>query len=136
MAMPAHQECGLHHWDLLGAPRLSLTQVKARLRAGWTLAALPPEQRYCSAGGVGLYSHYLHSPDGELAQLTDKCLAALALPQPAPEVALDMSTIALDVPFDEKGDAKALGARWDPTSRKWHIQPAQAPQFARWLPPA
>lgn len=43
----------------------------------------------------------------------------------------------LEVPFKEKDQAKALGARWDNISRKWYV-PAdlheQLEQFERWLP--
>ena len=40
----------------------------------------------------------------------------------------------LSVPYAEKDDAKALGARWDPARKCWYIQDARdlAP-FARWL---
>ena len=41
----------------------------------------------------------------------------------------------LQVPFAEKDQAKALGARWDATKRLWYVQNVSdlAP-FARWLP--
>ena len=41
----------------------------------------------------------------------------------------------LNVPFDEKDAAKALGARWDPTRKKWYV-PAGVDinKFARWHP--
>lgn len=43
----------------------------------------------------------------------------------------------LDVPFSEKDEAKALGARWNPEIRSWTIQDDQDPgPFARWLPKA
>ena len=40
----------------------------------------------------------------------------------------------LAVPFAEKDQAKALGARWDPARKCWYVQGASdlAP-FARWL---
>lgn len=39
----------------------------------------------------------------------------------------------LNVPYAEKDEAKALGARWNPTRRSWYVPDgvAQAP-FARW----
>ncbi|MDG6772930.1 exodeoxyribonuclease VII large subunit [Thiomicrorhabdus sp. ZW0627] len=43
----------------------------------------------------------------------------------------------LDVPFKEKDQAKALGARWDSVSRKWYVPSElseQLDQFERWLP--
>ncbi|KUJ72032.1 exodeoxyribonuclease VII large subunit [Thiomicrospira sp. WB1] len=45
--------------------------------------------------------------------------------------------IPLQVPFAEKDEAKALGARWDPMQKIWYIPDAletQADQFQRWLP--
>ena len=42
----------------------------------------------------------------------------------------------LSCPFDEKDDAKALGARWDGQKKRWYIENARdLSAFARWLPP-
>jgi exodeoxyribonuclease VII large subunit len=44
--------------------------------------------------------------------------------------------IFLDVPFREKDEAKALGARWDGVSKKWYIPQELSEQpepFQRWL---
>lgn len=40
----------------------------------------------------------------------------------------------LNVPFSEKDEAKALGARWDKNARKWYV-PAGIPlePFSRWI---
>ena len=38
----------------------------------------------------------------------------------------------LDVPYAEKDDAKALGARWDPSAKRWHAPPGTAARLARW----
>jgi hypothetical protein len=41
----------------------------------------------------------------------------------------------LDVPFSEKDQAKQLGARWDPPSKRWYVPPGLPLQpFERWLP--
>lgn len=41
----------------------------------------------------------------------------------------------LDVPFAEKDQAKQLGARWDPSSKRWYVPPGVSLQaFERWLP--
>ncbi len=43
----------------------------------------------------------------------------------------------LEVPFSEKDEAKALGARWNPSARKWYVPDALCEDltpFARWLP--
>jgi len=41
----------------------------------------------------------------------------------------------LDVPFNEKDDAKALGACWDVQARKWYIPEGfELVSFGKWLP--
>lgn len=41
----------------------------------------------------------------------------------------------LNVPFEEKDEAKALGARWDPQKKKWYFQrPQDFEKFVRWMP--
>lgn len=41
----------------------------------------------------------------------------------------------LEVPFNEKDEAKALGAWWDPEVKKWFVPRGKTPEtFARWLP--
>jgi hypothetical protein len=43
--------------------------------------------------------------------------------------------INLNVPFEQKNEAKALGARWDGVRRKWRIKrQVDMSAFARWLP--
>ncbi|WP_455233047.1 DUF5710 domain-containing protein [Geopseudomonas aromaticivorans] len=41
---------------------------------------------------------------------------------------------ALEVPFAEKDEAKAMGATWDMELRKWCVPLSQVAAFARWLP--
>lgn len=45
--------------------------------------------------------------------------------------------VYLDCPFDEKEEAKALGARWDPSRKKWYVDGqtvrANTDEFSRWL---
>lgn len=39
----------------------------------------------------------------------------------------------LDVPFEQKGAAKAAGARWDPAARRWYAPGSELPAgLARW----
>jgi len=39
----------------------------------------------------------------------------------------------LTVPYAEKDEAKALGARWNPTRRRWYVPDGVAPAaFAKW----
>lgn len=43
--------------------------------------------------------------------------------------------VDLDVPFAEKDEAKALGARWDPACKTWYVPAGLNPDaFERWLP--
>lgn len=39
----------------------------------------------------------------------------------------------LNVPFAEKDEAKALGARWDPARKCWYVQDRDLGAFSRWL---
>jgi hypothetical protein len=44
--------------------------------------------------------------------------------------------LILNVPFEEKDEAKQRGARWDPAARTWYAPPGlPGGRFARWLPP-
>lgn len=44
-------------------------------------------------------------------------------------------TTYLDVPFKEKDEAKALGARWDAGARKWYVpEGTEITLFSAWLP--
>ena len=46
-----------------------------------------------------------------------------------------MSSTYLDVPYKEKDQAKALGARWDLTAKKWYVPEDQdLAVFNAWLP--
>lgn len=47
-----------------------------------------------------------------------------------------MPRIFLDVPYKEKNQVKRLGARWNPTLKKWFLPEDCDPKpFAKWLPP-
>ncbi|WP_218080940.1 DUF5710 domain-containing protein [Anthocerotibacter panamensis] len=42
----------------------------------------------------------------------------------------------LEVPFEEKDDAKQMGAKWHITLKKWYVPEGIDPKpFARWFPP-
>ncbi|GAA3609804.1 hypothetical protein GCM10022223_27350 [Kineosporia mesophila] len=43
-----------------------------------------------------------------------------------------MERIWLDVPFEEKDQAKAAGARWDAASRRWYSPQTKAQALERW----
>lgn len=41
----------------------------------------------------------------------------------------------LTVPYAEKDEARALGARWNPTRKRWYVPPGVAlDAFEKWLP--
>jgi hypothetical protein len=41
----------------------------------------------------------------------------------------------LNVPYAEKDQARALGAKWNPTRKTWYVPPGVALEpFAAWLP--
>lgn len=122
----------IHLWDVLEAPRASAAEVRAKLRLGWQLYRLPDAMTYCSAGGAGLYSHVLAGPHNEMRQLTVRALPD-PLP-PCPVLALQMDTLALQVPYADKDLAKARGAKWQSDRKAWCIRPCDAPLFAQWLP--
>jgi hypothetical protein len=43
--------------------------------------------------------------------------------------------LILDCPYEQRNQAKALGARWDPALKKWYvIDPPDLAPFAPWLP--
>jgi putative DNA primase/helicase len=55
--------------------------------------------------------------------------------EPAPDATPDAGRVYLAVPFAEKNDAKALGARWDAGVRAWFAPPgADLALFGAWLP--
>lgn len=42
--------------------------------------------------------------------------------------------VFLNVPYAEKDAAKALGARWNPTRRRWYVPDGAATEpFAKWI---
>jgi len=41
----------------------------------------------------------------------------------------------LNVPYAEKDQARELGARWNPSRKRWYVPPGVAlDAFARWMP--
>lgn len=42
--------------------------------------------------------------------------------------------VELNVPYNDKDKAKALGAKWDMSTRKWYVlSPEDLKPFAQWL---
>jgi hypothetical protein len=47
------------------------------------------------------------------------------------------SKLYLDVPYPQKDQAKALGAKWDASRKKWYIpNGVESASFAQWKPQA
>ena len=44
--------------------------------------------------------------------------------------------VHLTVPFAEKDEVKALGAKWDGSAKKWKINISEKERFSRWIIPA
>lgn len=43
----------------------------------------------------------------------------------------------LNVPFEQKDQARRLGARWDMATKRWYVENvANIAPFMRWMPPA
>ena len=41
----------------------------------------------------------------------------------------------LQCPYEDKDEARILGAKWDPRRKQWYVQPGVAlDPFLRWLP--
>lgn len=114
----------------LRAKKLTPSQVPAKIKAGWTWYQLSPG--FCTFAGS--YRRALVSPKGELAYVSDRApgpedLASL----PVFELCHDLLPLA--VPFEEKAQAKALGAVWVAERRTWACAPDQKASFGRWLAP-
>jgi len=49
-------------------------------------------------------------------------------------ISMTATNIALKVPFNEKDQAKALGAKWNAESKHWYVpQGVNAEPFAKWF---
>jgi hypothetical protein len=51
---------------------------------------------------------------------------------PRPTLTSDTARIYLDIPFAQKDEAKALGARWDNSKRKWYAPNGEPALLTRW----
>lgn len=70
--------------------------------------------------------------DAKKARAEEKAQAKKAKEDAAPANA--SPRFYLDVPIEEKDEAKALGARWEPALKKWYCDPADKAKFAKWWP--
>jgi len=103
-------------------------------REGVPLTAPPPAKPTASpAATVSLDN--MAAPQVRVAVEVDLGLfdQAEAIPAPAPPLR-QVENHYLDVPFAEKDEAKAAGARWDPQVRRWFVPQRKDPAlFERWL---
>jgi len=49
-----------------------------------------------------------------------------------PEQVMPSGITYIDVPYEQKDEAKSMGARWDPDERRWYVQ-ENAWSFSRWF---
>lgn len=43
--------------------------------------------------------------------------------------------VNLKVPYEERGQVKKLGARWDPVRKTWYVENVERLEpFTRWIP--
>ena len=112
------------------APRLSPSQVAAKLRAGWRWHRLQPSFGACA--GTAQYSRALVSPAGEIAIVSDRA-GGMAELDTLPTLAVSYRLIELAVPFADKDAAKRLGAVWVGHRKTWACAPTARATFAAWL---
>ena len=115
----------------LNAPRLTPSQVGAKIKAGWVWYRLQPG--FGASGGTASYSRALISPEGVIAFVSDR---AQGLEDQAnlPVLTIDYRLIRLAVPFADKDVAKAMGAVWVGHRKTWACAPDVASVFSAWLP--
>lgn len=113
----------------LQAPRLSPSEVKSKIDAGWVWHQLVPA--FCTAGGAGSYGRALISPAGEIAYVSDRAAGPPA--STLPQLLMDHTLIKLEVPYADKDQAKARGAVWVGHLRLWACAPARIEDFRRWI---
>lgn len=116
------------------APPVSAAVVRARLREGWQIGRLP--FGIASTGGLEKGDHAVVSPNGKALRISDTTLQhlTLLLTDPLPEIEVDSTVLALNVPFSEKEEAKAAGARWSGQHRRWYIPPGVTCGLEAWAP--
>ena len=61
--------------------------------------------------------------------------AVLCPAEPDTTTCVSKMRINLNCPYDQKDEAKALGARWDPGLKVWYIEDvADLKPFSKWIP--
>ena len=72
------------------------------------------------------------APPATLASTSPVATSSVPTDQPGPS-----AVVTLNVPYAEKDAAKALGAKWDPSSKKWFVPAGvSTAAFAKWLEPS
>ncbi len=115
---------------VIKAERLSVSKVSARVKAGWAWHRLEPGFGAC--GGTASYSRALISPEGVIAFVSDRA-QGMELIDTLPALAIGYDLLPLSVPYEEKEQAKALGAIWVAHKKTWACPPDTANRFERWI---
>lgn len=116
--------------QVIKAERLSASKVSARVKAGWAWHRLEPGFGAC--GGTASYSRALISPEGVIAFVSDRA-EGMDLIDTLPALPIGYDLLPLTVPYEEKDQAKALGATWVGHRKTWACAPEAADGFKRWL---
>jgi hypothetical protein len=116
--------------QVINAERLSASKVSARVKAGWAWRRLEPGFGAC--GGTASYSRALISPEGVIAFVSDRA-KGMDLIDTLPALPISYDLLPLTVPYEEKEQAKALGATWVGHKKTWACDPDAANKFKRWI---
>lgn len=72
------------------------------------------------------YAKAWYSPLGKDLKLFSKWLGS--------EIVTEIKKVYLNVPFEEKDEAKKMGARWDNDKKKWYVlSTADLENFKKWI---
>ena len=113
----------------VNAPRLSPSQIAAKVKAGWTWHRMEPG--FGTAGGTTSYRRALVAVDGQFAYITDRAEGPVDLAG-LPALEIDYTLFKLNVPFEDKNLAKERGAVWVGHRRTWACAPHKLEDLRQW----
>ena len=116
--------------QVINAERLSASKVSARVKAGWAWHRLEPGFGAC--GGTAAYSRALISPEGVIAFVSDRA-KGMELIDTLPALPIGYDLLPLTVPYEEKEQAKEIGAVWIAHKKIWACNPSKSDDFLRWI---
>lgn len=133
MIIPSSCDVGMKiHYlspEFIHAERVSPSKLASKLKAGWHLRRLVPG---FSSMGMANYSRAVVSPHGVIAMVSDRAEAAEELDS-LPALEISYEVVLLAVPFEEKEEAKRLGAVWAQGIKTWACAPDRIEAFQHWL---